>query len=302
MRPPQPAGRPAALVLAFVLISLSGCTSGSSDDTTTAGSDGGANAAEAGRSGDASGKDVGTGARTSARVLPSEAVIYTGRITVAVKDVSAAAARAEDVALTAGGEVAEEEASTDPRFPGRGQVRIRLRVPPDEFRETLTRLGRLGTELHRTRTRQNVTQKVVDVDSRLRTQARSVTRVRQLLDDATSIQDVVALESELARRESDLESLQAQLDRLADDIEMATIEALLVPDRTAAGREREADDLGFLTGVQGGWKAFTSMVLLAVTVLGAALPFAALAAAAGWAYLTVRRRLRSAGVQPADSA
>ena len=74
---------------------------------------------------------------------------------------------------------------------------------------------------------------MTDVDSRVRSQQRSVDRVRVLLGQAKTIGEVVQVESELSRREADLESLEAQLAKLKDVTDLATIEVTLVsPDRT----------------------------------------------------------------------
>ena len=70
-----------------------------------------------------------------------------------------------------------------------------LRVPPQDFGGTLDRVGALGRELERTRSARDVTTELADVDSRVRTQERSVARVRTLLAQADTIGEVVQIES-----------------------------------------------------------------------------------------------------------
>ena len=98
------------------------------------------------------------------------------------------------------------------------------------------------------------------------------------------------VEAELAKREADLESLQAQVARLKDVTEQATIEVSLVgPDAEAPVDE---EDLGFLAGLRGGWDAFVQIILVGLTVLGALLPFlltAALLAVPAWLIFRPRR-------------
>jgi hypothetical protein len=215
-------------------------------------------------------------------VLPSDRdVIYRGSISVRVTDIGAAVRRAEGLATGADGVVFSEQVSADPRRPQRGSAELTLRVPPTAFGPTLDALGRLGKELDRQRSAEDVTTQVTDTDSRVQSQRRSVERVRVLLGKADTIGEVVQVESELARREADLESLEAQLKRLRDLTDLATIQVhLSSPDHRPAPAPEE-DHLGFLSGLRGGWDAFVGILVVALTVLGALVPFAVTAALVG---------------------
>ena len=177
-----------------------------------------------------------------------------------------------------------------------------VRVPPSQFASTLDSLGRLGTELSRSRSAQDVTIELADTGSRVRSQERSVARVRALLSEAETIGEVVQIESELARREADLESLQAQLARLEDVTALATIDATFLARGTPRPAPAAEDDLGFVAGLRGGWAAFVEIVLVALTVLGAVLPFGIAGLLIGfpaYALLRGRRLRRTAPAGPA---
>ena len=315
--------RPAAVVLLAPLLgvlTLAGCGGDAESTADGAGSalaekpaaarasEEGAGEFEAGGA-DSGGGVTGRGApngqqdRTLARVLPGDRdIVYRGAITVRVRDVAAAAARAESLTLGVDGVVFSEQTSVDPDRRGYGEATLTLRVPPTEFSATLDALGELGRELSRTRTAQDVTTQLADVDSRVRTQEASVARVRALLGRAETIGEVVRIEAELADREADLESLQAQLARLQDVTDHASIDATFIAHRSPAPVV-EQDDLGFLAGLRDGWRALVEIALVALTVVGALLPFAVVAAIAGWpAYVLVRRRHRpAAAAEPAQS-
>jgi hypothetical protein len=292
----SPAWLAAAGLTVLVLAGCSGGIGGQNDTAASKPAEGGAVAADrAGGVEQETGARNAAGERVSARVLPGERdIVYRGRITVRVRDVARAADRAEDLALGVDGVVFSEETSVDPDRRGLGEANLTLRVPPESFTSTLDSLGALGKELSRTRSAQDVTTQLADVDSRVRTQERSVARVRALLAEADTIGEVVQVESELARREADLESLQAQLARLKDVTDLATVEVtFLAPDRSAP-EPSEDDDLGFLSGLRGGWDALGEVALVVLTVLGALLPFAVAAAVLGLpAYALVRSRRRS---------
>ena len=311
-RPSRLASAAAAVVLAAV---LAGCSGGGTDggsDTAASGDagtapkavqdSGGGGSSEAERSGGSGGSDTssGGGQLVSNRVVPQgRDIVYRGGVTVAVRDVATAADRVESMVLAVGGVVADESSTRAPGRRGLGDAHLTVRVPPQDFGGTLDRVGGLGRELERTRSARDVTTELADVDSRVRTQERSVARVRTLLARADTIGEVVQIESELARREADLESLQAQLARLKDVTDLSTIEVLLVARDEARPAPVEDDDLGFVAGLRGGWDAFGEIVLVVLTVLGALLPFLVVAALLGLpTYALLRRNRRPATTAP----
>ena len=296
--------RRAGASLAAAALLLAGCASGGSGDSS-AGMAASKPAAEhespsGGSAGNATDDSGTAGDRTSARVLPEgRDMVYRGRITVRVRNLDRAAQRAEDLAVEVDGVVFSEETSVEPEHRGAGEARLTLRVPPTEFRSTLGALGALGKELSRSRSAEDVTTELADVDSRVRSQERSVERVRALLGEADTIGEVVQIESELARREADLESLQAQLARLRDVTDLATIDVTFVAPGAPVPDEPEEDELGFLSGLRGGWAALAEIGLVALTVLGALLPFAVAATILGLpAYAVLRSRRRPAAASP----
>lgn len=257
------------------------------------------------RSGSARAGAGATTTSTAARILPTDRdVIYRGSITVRVKDIGAAADRVESLTLGVDGIVFAEQTSTDPRHPQYGDATMTVRVPPTAFGPTLDSIARLGRELGRQRSAEDVTGQVADTGSRLRTQQRSVDRVRALLSQADTIGDVVRIESELSRREADLESLEAQLKRLKDLTGLATVDVHLTspaPVQHTTVQKKEDDSLGFLSGLRGGWDAFVAIVLVVLTVVGALVPFAVAVALVGVPLLLVwrsRRRTPAASAPP----
>jgi hypothetical protein len=254
--------------------------------------------------GSSSGADEGEGARnTSARVLPvGRDIVYRGQITVRVKDVAAAAARAETLAAGVDGLVFAEETETGPGQSSAARASLTLRVPPTQFRPLLDQLGRLGKQLSRSQTAEDVTTQVVDVESRLQSQKRSVARMQTLLGRATTIGEIVQVEGELARREADLESLEAQQKKLDDITELATIDLSLVAPDTPAPTPADDEDLGFLAGLRGGWNAFLAVVVVALTGIGALVPFVILLGLVGVpAWLVVRSRRHPSAAAPTST-
>lgn len=217
--------------------------------------------------------------RLQTDVLTGRRVVRTAALTVQTQDPSAAARRAEELATGVGGYVADEKTTTEPGRPAYTVAQLVLRVPPDELDGVLTGLQQLGRRISQTRSADDVTEEYVDVEQRLATQRASLQRVRTLLSRAEDIGDVVRLESELTERQADLESLEARLRVLGDRTDLATVTATFEPPPAVAGpRPPATDDRGFFVGLREGWRAFTAAIAVALTVLGAVLPFAVVAA------------------------
>uniref|UniRef100_UPI003D7EC8FF DUF4349 domain-containing protein n=1 Tax=Kineococcus sp. SYSU DK018 TaxID=3383139 RepID=UPI003D7EC8FF len=213
------------------------------------------------------------------------AVVSTATLTVAVQDAAAAADRAADLTAAAGGLVT---AGSTGGGEGPGRARLTLRVPGERLPQVLDDLAALGRQTGRSTTATDVTAEVADVDSRV-TSARAVLATfRARLPQATTIPDVLALEGEIARRQADLEALQARQRALADQVSLATVEVAFSED--AAEVAAAAGPGGFTGGLALGWEALLRVLGAAAVVLGTVLPFAVPAAALALVLLVLHRR------------
>ncbi|MCX4578203.1 DUF4349 domain-containing protein [Streptomyces sp. NBC_01571] len=279
-------GRALAGVLLVSSLALAGCGAagdgGTSSDKAASGdrkAGPGAKEAAPGTADSAASDSAASGAGGSraatAPRLDTSGIIRTAFLTVQVKDVPEALDRARVTATGAGGFVGDETTTRDGR--GHERTRVVLRVPTDRYDQVLADLGGAGKILERTAKAQDVTDQVVDVESRIKSQRASVARVRGLMDRAAKLSDVVALEGELSSREADLEALLARQSSLKDRTSLATITLSLseTPVRKAA---EKAGDPGFVDALAGGWDAFVTTLRWIAMVLGAVLPFAVCAA------------------------
>ncbi|MGX1543408.1 DUF4349 domain-containing protein [Streptomyces adustus] len=318
MRAPHPAPRSArrsappsvrrsARALAGVLLvsalALAGCgagaddkSAGASDAKAAAGPETQTDTGSQARAGaaDSSGSGSGSAKTGTPPVLSTSHIIRTATLTVQVKDAAKALDSARTTTENAGGYVGDE---TTTRDADSGETtRVVLRVPVERYDEVLTGLEGTGKLLERTAKAQDVTDQVVDVDSRVKSQRASVARIRALMDRAAKLSDVVTLEGELSSREADLESLLAQQASLKDRTSMATI-TLSLFEKPVPKPEKKDEDPGFVDALAGGWGAFVTMLRWLAVAFGAALPFAAVAALLVLVWLRLirpRRRNRPA--------
>jgi Domain of unknown function (DUF4349) len=299
-------GRGAVTLLAALAAGaalLAGCGGGA--DTQSSSREGGGAAAPAAAPPDSAAKaasgsagfganDADQGKGTLARVAPQlQQLIRRADVTVEAKDVTAAADNAKQLVTAAKGVVYSEESNTDPNDLGSARIQLTFKVPPGAFDGVVRALGQLGDQRSSTTSTEDVTDQVVDVEARIRSQQESVNRVRALLGQAKTVGEVVQVESELTRRVSDLEALQSRQKALADQVAMSTVTLHLFT-RSPASADLDPAG-GFVAGLESGWHAFTTSVNVALLVLGALLPFLVVVALlwlpARWAIRQLRRRM-----------
>jgi hypothetical protein len=205
--------------------------------------------------------------------IDQRAIIYTGSITVRVKDVNAAATQAAALAAGVGGFVGGDERHSGNTTTGVNTASVILRVPGDRFTSVVQQLSGLGKEEQRQTSTEDVTVESIDLDARITVQQARVDSGRKLLAQAKSLTDLVMLEKEVASRESDLASLQAKKRRLADLTTLSTITAVLLGPEAVATVPSTESPAGFFGGLTRGWHSLLASLAVLLTVLGALLPW-----------------------------
>ncbi len=258
----------AAALLGIAAALVTACTAGSgrSADSAVAGAPYEApGAAGESRSADAGGAPGATAKREISQPGVDRKLVRTATVELVAADVVATVDRARDVAVRENG------------YAGREQVRdtsatLTLHIPSDRFDQALDALSELGKVVSREQTAEDVTEEVVDLDSRIATQRASVARVRALLAKANTVDEIVRIEQEVTTREAELESLERRSQALAGQVAMSTVTIRI--GKTAAppapGPEQAS---GFLAGLSAGWDAFLGAGAVTLQVVGAVLPF-----------------------------
>jgi hypothetical protein len=233
----------------------------------------------------------------AAQPAVTRAIVRTAFLTVETPKVDEARQQVSTIVTGLRGLIATENSGieADGNIP---RAELVLRVPSASYDVAVRRLQ---TELDGkvTQIRQesaDVTEQVVDVDSRIATQRAGLNRMRALLAKADTIGEIVSVEGELTRREADLESLLAKQKALAGQTELATITLTLAQPGEAPAPEE--DNRGFLVGLKNGWNAFSSTISALATAAGALLPFALLLTALTLPLYFLRHRRRLPIVRP----
>jgi Domain of unknown function (DUF4349) len=256
-----------ALGLGVVAVLATACTSAGDSAQSTSGG-GSVQVEDSGGAGESTqeGQDGKAGKRDISQPGVDRSLVRTANIAMTAEDVGEVVDRARDVAAAEGGYAGREEVREE-------TASLTLHIPSDRFDHALAELSELGEVSSREQSAQDVTEQVVDLDSRIATQRARVERVRALLARANTVEEIVRIEQEVTTRESELESLEQRRQVLGDQVAMSTVTIGVSKTDAPAPPPQEEESSGFLAGLTAGWGAFLDTGTVALRVVGALLPF-----------------------------
>lgn len=231
----------------------------------------------------------GTGVGSVQREL-----VRSAQLTVDVDDPAARTRQVRTAAAAVGGIVVAEQSGTDSSY-------LTLRVPSDALDRLVDEIAGLGTVVDRSAQVADATEEVVDLDARVRSQQASVDRIRALLAQATSIGDIVSIESELAGREAELDSLTSRLAALRDQVALSTLTVDMRGPGTVVAPIAKPGPTGFTEGLAAGWAGLLAVGTAVAAVAGFLLPLLPLVAVVLGIAWVVRRVARGRRTPPASS-
>jgi hypothetical protein len=182
----------ATLASAFVLLLLAGCAS-------------------------QGGRDEAATSRAAGSAASDRLLLRTAEQSVAVDDVAAAVGAASALAVDLGGHV------TSSSVRGEEHARLELRIPAARLEDALDRLAALGEEKARSVSASDVTDEVSDLEATLANQRALRDRLRALLARAEKVEEVLQVERELTRLQTEIDRGQARLERLRSGVALAAL-------------------------------------------------------------------------------
>lgn len=154
-------------------------------------------------------------------------MIQSARQMISCDDPAKAAAEVPAMIKQAGGYLSGETSYSDRKH-------FTLRVAPDKFEYALDLFKTLGEEDNRTISRQDVTDQVTDTEAVIENKKALRERYRQFAKQAKELDDMIKIEKELARLQSEIDSLEARLRNLNKNIDMSEIN-LIIAKKTNPG-------------------------------------------------------------------
>jgi len=151
------------------------------------------------------------GGSSVAKVDPRK-MIYTANLRILVAEPRQSVQAARDYAIGLGGYMQNLTGNS-----------IVMRIPTEKFEQAIKHLEGMGVVIDKNITAQDVTERYVDLEIRLKNSKALLEKLRNLLDRATTVKDALQVEREIARVQSEVERLEGQLNRLKSQIAYSTI-------------------------------------------------------------------------------
>lgn len=214
-------------------------------------------------------------------------IIRTGEAHVEVDSLEAAVAQVERTAQAMGGWIAHSSLQL-----GEGQwraARLEVKIPAERWQDLVTGLEGVGELRQLTTGTEDVGEQFVDLTAQLSNARRLEERYLELLENRTgTLEDLLAVERELARVRERIERFEGRLRYLSQRVAVSTMvvhleeESALLAGTPGSEPIREA--------FRAAWRNFLGLVTGAIALLGVILPLALLVALAWWGWRVVRRR------------
>lgn len=157
----------------------------------------------------------------SATPADDKLLIRTASLAVSVASLTSAVEQATTIVKQVGGHVATSSMAKDE------PARLGIRVPAATLDEALTRLSALGKELRRSVSSRDVTENARDLEAELANDRALRDRLRDLLQrakDVKDVKDVLAVEAELTRIQTRIDTLEGRLKAMQQDIAFSAVE------------------------------------------------------------------------------
>jgi hypothetical protein len=215
-------------------------------------------------------------------------VITTGYLSMTVENPSSVADEITEVVIASGGRVASRS-DYSPVDYGQPSAYLDVRIPSSDLDGTVASITALGEVQEISVNTVDVSLQKVDLDARIEVLDAAIERLTTLLASAETTADLITIESALAERQAELDSLQSQRDYLSDQTLFATLSINVITPADAT----PSDPDGFLDGLIRGWEGVLAFFAGTIVWAGILVPWLGLVIAVVAVGLVIAR-IRSA--------
>lgn len=152
-------------------------------------------------------------------------VILNARLTLEIEDIEETTKEIQKSVKQLGGYVASLEIYDLSRERRAGHMSVR--IPQDKYAYALEILDGLGEINNISENTSDVTMHYIDLEARITNLEAQEKRMRELLDRAENMEDILKIEKELGRIRGDLESMTAEFKYLQERVNYSTIDIRL---------------------------------------------------------------------------
>ena len=224
-------------------------------------------------------------------------IIREARIEMQTENYSEDMAALEELVTSMGGFITSREEWGSEQSAETGEnprtLSLTLRIPSDQLDAFVEQAKQVGIVTSSSISETDVTDQYTDTDRRLQAYQKQYDRVLEMMDQATTVEELIQIESELSRLEMEIESCQGTLNYWDARVNYSTVYIYVDEVRRAISANPSLGER-MRTALANSWDDFTQGCQDLVVNLYAAIPYIAvwivvLAAAGGIAALIVRK-------------
>ena len=230
--------------------------------------------------------DIAVTAGTAAQIAPSM-LIRTGAASIEVEKLEPAVLKVRQLATQLGGYVANSSISG-----GRDQIRsatLELKIPAARYDQAVSGLGGIGRVESVNTNVEDVGEEFVDVTARVANAKRLEERLVSLLATRTGrLEDVLAVERELARVRQEIERYEGRLRYLRTRAAVSTLAVTVHEPAPLLGQNPGENPI--VGALRDAWRNFVAFVAWLIASLGILVPVAAIVGGAWYLFRRFRRK------------
>lgn len=286
----------AVMLCCLVLITLGGCSGRSATD------EGSGMANESAVKDQASSDEVSSvpisGETANANVpFDTSKIIYSGNISLYTDDYQSTFNKIGAYALELGGFV-ENSGSTyiaEGKNVPADSGYITIRVPSAKFTEAMAEIQKFGSPISANVSSTNISQEYQDVQAQLNNLKIEEERLLEYLKQAQTVADMLAIESELNRVRTEIDSRSTTIKNWDKEIAYSTIYVSLY-EKKLSGSTVSSPFSEILTKIGEGFVTSINLILYVtaflIVLIFRLLPFAAIAGLGGFIFIRVRKKIK----------
>ncbi len=202
----------------------------------------------------------GAAEQTEQTISIERKLIRNGQLEFKTNDVKKAKLEIEKVSKELSGYISNENENN---YGDRLQYNQTIRVPADQFDNLIKRIETLADKVeNKSINTQDVTEEFIDVEARLKTKKELEVRYSEILKQAKTVADILAIESQIANVRSEIESMTGRLNYLKNQVSFSTL--------NLSYYEAIGTDFGFASkfvdSLKGGWDNLLAFLIFLVNL------------------------------------
>ena len=184
-------------------------------------------------------KDIST--ETVSDPLANAKIIYTADITLQTKEFDNASKALDGIVASLGGYYESRSIYQGGSYRNMNCV---IRVPVENFSALLNQAGQIAHVTNCNEYKKDISEVYYDTDARLTTQQTKLDRLHELLKKATSMEDIISLESAISETELQIEYLTGSLRKYDSLVNFSTVTLYLSEVYRLSNEETPAQTFG----------------------------------------------------------